>query len=156
MADPVSLKVARALREEASRSEAELLAYEARIDHLQLAYRDAAAKYAEAAALVRPFDREGELRFIFQQAIELYEHGHECGSNSALQEAIALYRYALTLASQAERPIDWAMTQHDLSSALQTLGDFMGRSGDPGASRCRLPHRPGEPVPTIMATLISG
>jgi tetratricopeptide (TPR) repeat protein len=137
MADPVSLKDARALREEASRSEADLLAYEARIDHLQRAYRDAAAKYAKAAALVRPFDREGELRFIVQQAVELYEHGHECDSNSALQEAIALYRYALTLAPQAERPIDGAMAQHDLSIALQTLGDLTGRSGHPGASGYR-------------------
>jgi len=43
----------RALREDASRNEAELLADEARIDHLQLAYRNAAAKYAEAAVLQR-------------------------------------------------------------------------------------------------------
>jgi len=41
-------EAARALREEASHNEAEFLADEARIDHLQLAYRTAAAKYAEA------------------------------------------------------------------------------------------------------------
>ena len=39
---------------------AELLADEARIDRLQLAYRNAAAKYAEAAVLVAAFDRHGE------------------------------------------------------------------------------------------------
>jgi hypothetical protein len=38
MADPVSIETARALRQEASRIEADLLAYEARMDHLQLAY----------------------------------------------------------------------------------------------------------------------
>ena len=42
---------ARVMREDMSRDEAEFLADEARIDHLQLAYRAAAAKYGEAVSL---------------------------------------------------------------------------------------------------------
>jgi hypothetical protein len=48
----------RSWREEASRNEVVFLANEARIDHLQLAYRAAAAKYAEAAALVGVIDQD--------------------------------------------------------------------------------------------------
>jgi hypothetical protein len=53
-------EAARALREETSRNEAEFLSDEARIDHLQLAYRNAAQKYAQAAALVAPSGPEAE------------------------------------------------------------------------------------------------
>lgn len=49
---------AHGLRERSSRYEADFLAREAEIDHLQLAYRSAAAKYLEAAELVADFDGE--------------------------------------------------------------------------------------------------
>jgi tetratricopeptide (TPR) repeat protein len=149
-------EVARALRQEASRSEAELLADEARIDHLQLAYREAATKYAEAADLVRPFDREAEWLFVIKQAYELYHHGYEFGSNLALEEAVALYWHSLTLASQAESPLNWAMTQNDLGNILQRLGE---RAGDPerleqavAAYRAALEERTRERVPLDWAT----
>jgi DNA-binding transcriptional MerR regulator len=51
-------EAARELRENVSRNEAEFLADEARIDHLQLDYRAAAEKYAGAAALVTSFERD--------------------------------------------------------------------------------------------------
>jgi hypothetical protein len=57
-------QASRALRIDASRYEAAFLAQEARVDDLQLAYRAAAAKYAEAAGLVAPFDTEPQLRFL--------------------------------------------------------------------------------------------
>jgi tetratricopeptide (TPR) repeat protein len=113
---------ARALREEASRSEAELLADEARINHLQLAYRAAAANYAEAAALVARFDPEGEGRFLNGEAGEFYGQGDEFGDNGALAEAIAIYQRLLTLRPRSKSPLDWAETQNNLGNALQTLG----------------------------------
>ncbi len=115
-------EVARALREETSRNEAEFLADEARIDRLQLAYRSAAQKYAEAAALVAPFDREAEWRYTLRQANELDDQGNEFGDNQALEEAIQLCRRALTLVSRERVPLDWAMTQNNLGNALRTLG----------------------------------
>jgi hypothetical protein len=51
-------EAARTLRIDASRHEILFLAQGARVDSLQLAYRSAASKYAEAAALVVPFDTE--------------------------------------------------------------------------------------------------
>jgi tetratricopeptide (TPR) repeat protein len=116
-------QAARALREEMSRSEAEFLADEARIDHLQLAYRDAAQKYAEAAALVAPFGPDAEWQYVLRQASELYHYGNEFGDNHALVEAIDVYRRAMTLAPRRPRPLDWAMTQNNLGTALSRLGE---------------------------------
>ena len=59
----VVAQAARAQRSDASRDEARFLALDARVDDLQLAYRTAAAKYAEAAGLVAPFDTEQQWRF---------------------------------------------------------------------------------------------
>ncbi len=50
-------EASRTRRIDASREDAEILALEARVEDLQLAYRTAAEKYAEAAALIAPFDR---------------------------------------------------------------------------------------------------
>jgi hypothetical protein len=55
---------ARGVREQSSGYEAQFLAQEAKADHLQLAYRNAAQKYAEAAALVAPFDRDTEWQYV--------------------------------------------------------------------------------------------
>ena len=84
-------EAARALRIDASRYEAAFLAQEARVDDLQLAYRSAAAKYAEAASLVAPFDTEQQWRFPLAQAGELLKQGDEFGDNGALTEAIDVY-----------------------------------------------------------------
>jgi tetratricopeptide (TPR) repeat protein len=115
-------EAARALREEGSRKEAELLADEARIDHLQLAYRDAAEKYSQAAALVAPFDREAEWAFLIRQASELDDFGREFGDNAALTEAINRYRQALRLVPRETMPQQWAGTQNNLGNALGLLG----------------------------------
>ncbi len=116
-------EAARALRVKASRYEAAFLAQEARVDDLQLAYRAAAAKYAEAAALVAPFDTEQEWRFLLGQARELRKQGNEFGDNAALAEAIDVYRRCLALAPRSEKPLDWATTQNDLGIALSRLGE---------------------------------
>lgn len=114
-------EAARALREEASRDEAELLFDEARIDHLQLAYRAAAAKCAEAAALVAPFDSNDELAFLICEAFELYDLGRDFGDNNALAEAIALYKRALL--PRMTSPLDCARMQNNVATALAILGE---------------------------------
>ena len=98
-------EAARALRDETSRNEAEFIADEARIDHLQLAYRNAAQKYAEAASLVAPFDRYAEWQYILTLARELYDHGNEFGDNEALMEAISVYRHRHLSPARACRSI---------------------------------------------------
>jgi tetratricopeptide (TPR) repeat protein len=116
-------EAARALRSDASRYEAAFLALEAGVDDLQFAYRAAAAKYAEAAGLVAPFDTEQQWRFLLDQARELYKQGDEFGDNAPLAEAIDVYRRCLFLAPRSERPLDWAMTQNQLGAALLRLGE---------------------------------
>ena len=122
-------EIARALREEASRSEAELLADEARIDHLQLAYRAAAAKYAEAAVLVAPFGRDSEFGYLSRQAGELYDQGNEFGDDDALAAAIAVYRQALDCVPRATASHDWASAQNNLGTALARLGERESGTG---------------------------
>ena len=57
--------------EQASRYEADFLAQEARVYHLQLAYRSAATKYAEAASLIASVDPQQQWWFVLAQAAEL-------------------------------------------------------------------------------------
>jgi tetratricopeptide (TPR) repeat protein len=109
-------------REESSRYEAQLLAQEARVDHLQLDYRSAAAKYAEAASLVASFDAESRKKWLLAQAREFYDQGNEFGDNAAFADAVSLYRQCLDLASRARVPLQWSMTQNNLGNALLALG----------------------------------
>jgi tetratricopeptide (TPR) repeat protein len=116
-------------RESSSRYEAQLLAQEAGIVHLQLAYRSAAAKYAEAASLVASFDAEGRKKWLLAEASELYDQGNEFGDNSALVEAISFYRQCLALTSRESAPLQWAMTHMNLGVALETLGERESGTG---------------------------
>jgi tetratricopeptide (TPR) repeat protein len=108
-------EAARALREESSRNEAEFLADEARIDHLRSNNLEAAKKYAEAASLVAPFDRDAELYYLLQQANERSDYPTE--------EEIAIYRRALILVSRNQAPLQWATIQNDLGDVLRKLGE---------------------------------
>jgi tetratricopeptide (TPR) repeat protein len=110
------------LREQSSRYEADFLAREAEIDGLQLAYRAAAAKYSEAAALVAGFDPEKRWQLMNNHASELYRQGDEFGDNDALLQAIAALRGVLTENTRERVPLDWAMTQNNLGNALSSLG----------------------------------
>src|SRR5215471_13073660 len=93
---------ARTLREQSSHYEADFLAQEAKVDHLQLAYKLAAAKYAEAAGLVAAVDRQKQWDFMLAQTGELYNQGDEFGDNAALAEAVDVYRGTLLPASRAQ------------------------------------------------------
>ena len=99
------------------------LAQGARVDSLQLAYRSAASKYAEAAAVVVPSDTEQQWGFLLSQAGELYKQGDEFGDNDALIEAINAYHRCLALTPRSKRPLDCATTQHNLGDALRALGE---------------------------------
>ncbi|HMF07106.1 MAG TPA: hypothetical protein VKE72_08865 [Methylocella sp.] len=103
-------EAARAQRSDASRNEAKFLALDARVDDLQLAYKSAAKKYAEAAGLVATFDTKQQWQYGLSQAGELYKQGNEFGDNAALAAAIDLLRRDLALAPHQERPLQWAMT----------------------------------------------
>jgi tetratricopeptide (TPR) repeat protein len=116
-------EAARARRSDASRDEAKFLALDARVDDLQLAYRSAAAKYAEAASLVASFDTEQQWRFLLDQAGELYKQGDEFGDNAALAESIDIDRRCLVIAPRSEKPLQWAETQMNLGIALRVLGE---------------------------------
>ena len=101
---------------------AETKAVQASVATARLQYREAAARYAEAAALV-DFDVPLRWSYCLSQAKQLYQWGDEFGDNAALAEAIQHYRHCLTLAPRAERPDDWARTQHSLGNALWRLGE---------------------------------
>ncbi len=101
-------------------------AAQAAVAHARLNYRDAAALYGEAASLVESFDAENRRRWLFAQAGELYAQGAEFGDNSALREAIGLYRQCLELTPRERMPLQWATTQNNLGNALRALGEREG------------------------------
>jgi hypothetical protein len=111
------------LREHASRNEAEFLADEARLDHLQLAYQSASDKYAQAANLVKSFDRDSSCNYLLKQANELFYYGQEFGERQALLEAVDVDRSILVLVPQNRAPLAWAATQNNLGLALRVLGE---------------------------------
>jgi tetratricopeptide (TPR) repeat protein len=102
--------------------EAEFLADEARLDTSELDFEAAAAKYAEAAELVAPFDQQEGRRLKRQQAQALRDHAGRFGDEHALLKAIDLYRQLLAVVPRGKLPIEWAATQIDLGNALRSLG----------------------------------
>lgn len=118
---------AREQRINGTRMEADLLADSARIAHLQLAYRTAATKYAEAAALAGQIDKGAQWGFLNGQAAELLKEGTQFGSNEAIMQAIDILRHALALVP-AGFPSHWAKTQMNIGVALNILGEREGRT----------------------------
>ncbi|WP_420127933.1 tetratricopeptide repeat protein [Longimicrobium sp.] len=116
----------RATREQHARDEAALLAAEAGVDRLQLRYRDAASRYEEAERLVESFDPDALFDYLCRRAIVLQQHGNEFGDTAALTESISLWRRAGQQRSRSESPLEWAMTQDRLGSALHVLGERVG------------------------------
>lgn len=114
---------ARTMREESSGYEANFLAQEATVDHLQLAYGAAAAKYAEAAGVMAVLDPQKHWEFVLAQANELNSQGDEFGDNSALRSAIEQYKALLDVRSQARVSLDWAKIQTSLGNAYRMLGE---------------------------------
>lgn len=107
--------------QERARGRAALLAERGRIARLQLRYREAATFYRRAADAAS-FDAKENWRHRLKAASAYRAEGEEFGENSALHEAIALYRAALVLVPREQAPIQWAITQNDLGAAVMRLG----------------------------------
>jgi len=101
---------------------ARLRAVRAVIAAVNLDYRCAAELYAQAAStpgLSVPL----QWQYQAQRALALEDLGREFTDNAALEDAVDLYETkVLALAPRAERPDDWAATQHNLGTALGVLG----------------------------------
>jgi tetratricopeptide (TPR) repeat protein len=111
----------RIAREQDAASEAKLIADEAALDRLQLRYRDAAAKYEMAGALVS-FDSTARLQYLMQQGSTLMDHADEFGDTNALATALAIYANAASVVSRSDKPREWASAQNNLANALRELG----------------------------------
>ncbi len=89
----------------------------------RLAYREAAEHWRAAARAIAPVDARDEWGYILNGAVALWDLGREFGDNTALVDAIELYRdEALPRAPRERVPLDWAGTQNNLGTALETLG----------------------------------
>ncbi|HEV2561736.1 MAG TPA: tetratricopeptide repeat protein [Rhizomicrobium sp.] len=115
-------QVARRSAREAVLSEAEFVADEGRIEHLQLNHQEAATKFAEAARLVRDVDRAAHIEFLLLQADALTEHGTQFVNNASLEAAIELLQTIVLEVSRSASPHEWAAVVFRLNIALLTLG----------------------------------
>nr|WP_279381350.1 tetratricopeptide repeat protein [Candidatus Thiosymbion oneisti] len=96
---------------------------------IQLRYREAAARFAVAAEQTPASEPDTRRGYRKRQAHALYHQGDERGDNSALAEAIRIYRDLLAAYSHEREPLDWARTQHNLGNTLQILGERESDSG---------------------------
>jgi tetratricopeptide (TPR) repeat protein len=89
----------------------------------QLLYRDAAARFAEAARLVPAGYPDEKGDYLEQQARALVQQGDERRDNPALQGAIAVHQQVLLENTRDRVPLKWAKTQMNLGNALTSLGE---------------------------------
>lgn len=62
-----------------------------------------------------------QVRFVLADALVTF--GEQSGKTEPLQEAVATYYAALQQYTRERVPLDWAMTQNNLGSALRNLGE---------------------------------
>jgi tetratricopeptide (TPR) repeat protein len=94
-----------------------------RYDELVLDTSSAIEKLRQMAAIEGRLGWEQIGTYLAAQAAEYYERGDQKGENAALLLAIAAYRAALEERTRERVPLDWAMTQNNLGSALRALGE---------------------------------
>jgi tetratricopeptide (TPR) repeat protein len=111
----------RKAREVAAAEEATLLTDEAQVDLLALRYRDAAARYQEAEALVG-FSPEGVTRCRTGRANALLRQGEEFGDHQALLDALAPFRQIVESFPRDVKPLWWAASMCDMAVAVVALG----------------------------------
>jgi tetratricopeptide (TPR) repeat protein len=87
------------------------------------AYRESASHYAEASRIAKEVDAVVARTYASQQGQALVRLGDEFGQNDALLEAIKLFHDMLPSVSKIEAPLQWAMTQNNLGTALRVLGE---------------------------------
>jgi tetratricopeptide (TPR) repeat protein len=86
-------------------------------------YRATAGHYAEAGRIVGEIDPVWAREYRRQQASTLDGLGKVFGDKSALLEAVDIYRGVLREISKENEAEEWAKTQNNLGSVLQTLGE---------------------------------
>jgi tetratricopeptide (TPR) repeat protein len=105
------------------------MAEAARLAYAVADFRNAAARYAQAAELAPDGVRERWM-YRMHQADALSEQGKRFGDAADLRAAVDAYEHlALPLAPRAMRAEDWSATQNDLGLTLFRLGEL----GDPDA-----------------------
>ncbi|MBI5155546.1 tetratricopeptide repeat protein, partial [Candidatus Poribacteria bacterium] len=90
---------------------------------LRFAYKEAGAHYAAAAELVKASDEAAHRRYRDQWLDAARRQGREKGDNDALRAVIEEYGRKLAGIERIAVPLDWAMTQNNLGSALLSLGE---------------------------------
>jgi tetratricopeptide (TPR) repeat protein len=92
------------------------------INLTRLDYLAAAGDFKAAADLLPPsaFDKRGD--YLNRYGTALYRYGDEKGDNTALLQAIGVFKKALNEPLRERLPLQWAMTQNNLGAALWTLG----------------------------------
>jgi tetratricopeptide (TPR) repeat protein len=88
----------------------------------RLQYVEAADHYLAAAERLPETDFQDWFVYRLRYAGALYSQGDEFGQNDSLQAAIEAHRTTLAQTGRADHPLDWAMTQDNLGTALGTLG----------------------------------
>jgi tetratricopeptide (TPR) repeat protein len=88
-----------------------------------LRYLEAAQHFAAATERVAPGRDDQELACLDQKALALHRLGMEFGDKTALVDATARCRALLDRRDRERVPLDWAMTQNNLGTALQMLGE---------------------------------
>jgi hypothetical protein len=78
-----------------------------------------------------PASFSGETKASLWSAYAMAERqvGKERGDNARLETAIAYFRKALTERPRERIPLDWAMTQNNLGTALRSLGELENGTG---------------------------
>ncbi|WP_400765496.1 tetratricopeptide repeat protein [Methylosinus sporium] len=94
----------------------------------ELQFGEAAKHFAAAAAVFAPGDanENRRLSYLDREADAYYRQGNEFGDNGALISAVDLLQRILIFRPRARVPLEWAMTQNILGTALSTLGEREG------------------------------
>src|SRR6516164_1036325 len=90
-----------------------------------LRYAEAAAHFANAAAVFPPgsINEDKRASYLQKEASSLYQQGDEYGDNGALLSAIEGYKRLVELTPRERVPLQWATIQNDLGNALSVLGE---------------------------------
>ena len=96
----------------------------------QLRYRDAAKRFAEAAAKLPSSHDDERWKYLNKEADALSRQGNEFGDNEALISAIERYRQLVEIRPRSVFALDWAATKVSLGVTWAVLG-----SREKGTSR---------------------
>jgi len=91
----------------------------------RLRYAEAAAHFANAAAVFPPHSshEDERINYLQKEADALFKQGYELGDNGALLSAIERHKRLLELLPRERLPLDWARAQNHLGWALLRLGE---------------------------------